>query len=198
MTSGGLAAVSSSAFAALYSAFGKYDVVHIHAEGPAFFAWLPKMFGKRVVVTVHGIDWQREKWQSGLGSKFIHQGEKNAAKYADEVIVLSKGVQDYFKETYDRETHFIPNGVNVNSLVSMNMWGLTPEFLDVLEHELQELPQDAVEHGLPQEERLKNLLDKVGNPYCYLDNGIIVKLNFAPRGSSTLSERIGRCFRSAS
>ena len=59
-----------------------------------------------------GIDWQREKWQSGLGSKFIHQGEKNAAKYADEVIVLSKGVQDYFKETYGRETHFIPNGVN--------------------------------------------------------------------------------------
>ena len=87
-------------------------MVHIHAEGPAFFAWLPKMFGKRVVVTVHGIDWQREKWQSGLGSKFIHQGEKNAAKYADEVIVLSKGVQGYFKETYGRETHFIPNGVN--------------------------------------------------------------------------------------
>ena len=29
------------------------------------------------------------------------------------------------------------------------------------QHELQELPQDAVEHGLPQEERLKNLLDKV-------------------------------------
>ena len=107
LTSGGLAAVSSSAFAALYSAFGKYDVVHIHAEGPAFFAWLPKMFGKRVVVTVHGIDWQREKWQSGLGSKFIHQGEKNAAKYADEVIVLSKGVQDYFKETYGRKTHFM-------------------------------------------------------------------------------------------
>ena len=87
-------------------------MVHIHAEGPAFFCWLPKLFGKRVVVTIHGIDWQREKWQSGLGSKFIHQGEKNAAKYADEVIVLSKGVQDYFKETYGRETHFIPNGVN--------------------------------------------------------------------------------------
>ena len=57
---------------------------------------------KKVVqdLTSGGIDWQREKWQSGLGSKFIHQGEKNAAKYADEVIVLSKGVQDYFKETY--------------------------------------------------------------------------------------------------
>ena len=63
-------------------------------------------------LTSAGIDWQREKWQSGLGSKFIHQGEKNAVKYADEVIVLSKGVQDYFKETYGRKTHFIPNGVN--------------------------------------------------------------------------------------
>lgn len=108
----GLAAVSSSAFAALYSALGKYDVIHIHAEGPAFFAWLPKMFGKRVVVTVHGIDCQREKWKSGFGSKFIRQGEKNAVKYADEIIVLSKGVQDYFKKVYGRETNFIPNGVN--------------------------------------------------------------------------------------
>lgn len=62
----GLAAVSSSFFAALCCAFGRYDVVHIHAEGPAFFAWLPKLFGKKVVVTIHGIDWQREKWKNGL------------------------------------------------------------------------------------------------------------------------------------
>ena len=108
----GLAAVSSSFFAALYSAFGRYDVVHIHAEGPAFFCWLPKLFGKRVVITVHGLDWAREKWKSGFGSKFIRQGEKNAVKYADEIIVLSKGVQKYFLETYGRKTHFIPNGVN--------------------------------------------------------------------------------------
>lgn len=50
----GLAAVTSALFAALCSAFGKFDVVHIHAEGPAFFAWLPKLFGKRVIVTIHG------------------------------------------------------------------------------------------------------------------------------------------------
>lgn len=121
LTSGGLAAVRASAFAALYSAFGKYDVVHIHAEGPAFFSWLPKMFGKRVVVTIHGDDWQREKWQSGFGSKFIRQGEKNAVKYADEIIVLSKGVQDYFKETYGRKTHFIPNGVNRPQIRKANL-----------------------------------------------------------------------------
>ena len=108
----GLAAVSSSFFAALYSAFGKYDVVHIHAEGPAFFSWIPKLFGKRVVVTIHGLDWAREKWCGSVASKFIRGGERNAVKYADEIIVLSKGVQKYFMDTYGRETHFIPNGVN--------------------------------------------------------------------------------------
>ena len=127
----GLAAVSSSFFAALCSAFGGYDIVHIHAEGPAFFAWIPKMFGKRVIVTIHGIDWQREKWKSGFGSKFIRQGEKNAVKYADEIIVLSKGVQDYFRNTYNRKTHFIPNGVNRPSIVDADYisskYGLTKD-----------------------------------------------------------------------
>lgn len=127
----GLAAVSSSFFAALYSALGKYDVVHIHAEGPAFFAWLPKLFRKRVIVTIHGIDWQREKWKSGFGSKFIRQGEKNAVKYADEIIVLSKGVQEYFKNTYGRETRFIPNGVNRPTIKEANLitdkFGLTKD-----------------------------------------------------------------------
>lgn len=123
----GLAAVSSSFFASLISAIGKYDVVHIHAEGPAFFSCLPKLFGKRVIVTIHGLDWQREKWKSGFGSKFIHQGEKNAVKYADEIIVLSKGVQDYFKNEYNRDTHFIPNGVNKPKIVEaqeIKKWGL--------------------------------------------------------------------------
>ena len=91
--------------------------------GLIFFAPFSNLFVKKVVqdLTSGGIDWQREKWQSGLGSKFIHQGEKNAAKYADEVIVLSKGVQDYFKETYGRETHFIPNGVNRPQIREANL-----------------------------------------------------------------------------
>lgn len=117
----GLAAVSSSFFAAIYSTFGKYDVVHIHAEGPAFFCWLPKLFGKKVVVTIHGIDWQREKWKVGFGAKFIRQGEKNAIKYADEIIVLSKRVEDYFRNTYGRKTYFIPNGVNRPEIREANL-----------------------------------------------------------------------------
>ncbi len=107
----GLAAVSSAFFATLAASFGRYDTVHIHAEGPAFMCWLPKLFRKRVIVTVHGLDHQRAKWGK-FASKFIMMGEKNAVRYADKIIVLSKGVQEYFDKTYGRKTVFIPNGVN--------------------------------------------------------------------------------------
>lgn len=107
----GLAAMTSSFFGAICTAFGKYDVVHFHAEGPCAMLWLPKIFGKRCVATIHGIDWKRAKW-GGFASKYIKFGEKIAAKYADEIIVLSEGVQKYFMDTYGRKTVFIPNGVN--------------------------------------------------------------------------------------
>ena len=106
----GLAAVTSSFFAALRASLSKADVVHIHAEGPAFMCWMPKLFGKHVVVTVHGLDWQREKWKNGLGSKYIYWGEKMAVRFADEIIVLSRNVQEYFWDTYRRRTSWIPNG----------------------------------------------------------------------------------------
>lgn len=117
----GLAALISSFFAALYSALGKYDVVHIHAEGPAAFCWLPRLFDKKVIVTIHGLDWQRAKWQGGFASKYIYFGEKMAVKYANEIIVLSKSVQGYFKKNYNRETWFIPNGISSAEIIEADL-----------------------------------------------------------------------------
>lgn len=123
----GLAAMTSSVSASLAAAFGPYDVVHVHAEGPAFMCWLPRLMRKKVVVTVHGLDWARAKWGK-FASLYIRTGEKNAVRFADDIIVLSAGVQDYFKKTYGRETKFIPNGVNRPEIREANVitekWGL--------------------------------------------------------------------------
>ncbi len=107
----GIDALIYSFLASIRALFGKYDVLHYHAEGSCGMLWLPHLFRKRIVVTIHGLDWQRSKW-GGFASKYIKFGEKLAVKYADEIIVLSKGVQKYFKDTYNRDTNFIPNGVN--------------------------------------------------------------------------------------
>lgn len=107
----GIAAVTSSFFGTIYCAFGKYDVVHFHAEGPCAMLWLPKLLGKRCIVTVHGLDHQRAKW--GIFARtYIMLGEKCASRFADEIIVLNEENQRYFKETYGRSVKFIPNGVN--------------------------------------------------------------------------------------
>ncbi|OJF76379.1 MAG: glycosyl transferase family 1 [Treponema sp. CETP13] len=115
----GLAAMSSSFFASIKAALGPYDVVHVHAEGPCAMLWILKLRNKKCIVTIHGLDWARSKW-GGFATKYIKFGEKCAVKYADSIIVLSKNVQNYFKDTYNRETVFIPNGVTKPILVKAN------------------------------------------------------------------------------
>ncbi len=107
----GFAAATASFFGALIAAFGRYDVVHFHAEGPCAAMWIPKLFGKRCIATIHGLDHRRQKW-GRFASHYIMRGERRAVKYADEIIVLSQNAKEYFKDTYGRDTVLIPNGVN--------------------------------------------------------------------------------------
>lgn len=116
----GLAAMTSSLSAAWKVIWSKADVVHVHAEGPAAMCWLLKLRKKRIIVTIHGLDWQRAKW-GGFATKYIKWGEKQAVRYADQIIVLSRGVQDYFQKEYGRKTVFIPNGVNRPEIKSPDM-----------------------------------------------------------------------------
>ena len=107
----GASAMVASFTAAISAAFSRYDIVHFHAEGPCAAMWIPKMFGKHCVATVHGLDWQREKWGKGFASKYIKFGERVMVKCADEIIVLSESARKYFKDTYNRETVLIHNGI---------------------------------------------------------------------------------------
>lgn len=126
---GKLNAIVYTVLATIRSLFGKYDVYHFHAEGPCAMLWLPKLFHKHIIVTIHGLDWQRAKW-GAFASKVLLRGEKNAVKYADEIIVLSDNVRQYFKDTYGRDVHFIPNGIDkpesVKARDMVTKWGIKP------------------------------------------------------------------------
>ena len=113
----GLAAVTSSFFATMKAVFKRYDCIHYHAEGPCVMLLIPRIFKIRTVATIHGLDWQRSKW-GGFATWYLKLGEKIAAKYADEVIVLSENVRKYFLETYNRETKFISNGIEKPEILS--------------------------------------------------------------------------------
>lgn len=106
-----LNAIVYSILATIRALFGGYDVIHFHAEGPCAMIWLPKLFRIHCIATIHGLDWQRAKW-GNFASGFLKFGEKMAVKYADEVIVLSDNMKQYFKQEYDRKTVYIPNGIS--------------------------------------------------------------------------------------
>jgi glycosyltransferase involved in cell wall biosynthesis len=106
----GADALLSSALGAIASSGTAYDIIHFHAIGPALFSWLPKIAttAKKVVVTCHGLDWQRAKW-SKASSYLLRLGERAAVRFADGLIVVSEELRSYFKQTYNRETIYIPN-----------------------------------------------------------------------------------------
>jgi glycosyltransferase involved in cell wall biosynthesis len=101
--------VSASTFDAL---FRDYDVVHFHALGPSVFSGFPRLRGAATVVTVHGLDWQREKW-GRMVSWLLKRCEYPAVHFPSSTVVVSHTLQRYFREHHGRETVYVPNGTSL-------------------------------------------------------------------------------------
>lgn len=96
--------------ATLHLTFEDYDIVHYHAIGPGTLAILARLAGKNSVVTVHGLDWQREKW--GKKAKlFLQFGEKASVYFPYSTIAVSKFLKQYLEEKYHRPVTYIPSAV---------------------------------------------------------------------------------------
>lgn len=105
-----------------------YDVVHFHATGPSLLSWAPRLTGRKVAVTVHGLDYRRAKW-GGLASLVLRAGAWTSARCPDATIVVSRELQEHYLRTYHRKTVRIPNGVNPperRALDRLRRFGLEP------------------------------------------------------------------------
>jgi glycosyltransferase involved in cell wall biosynthesis len=85
------------------------DVVHYHALGPALFSFIPRLAGKKTVVTVQGLDWQRKKW-GRIASAVLRLGERAAVSLPTHTMVVSQTLKKYYREGYGAETSYVPNG----------------------------------------------------------------------------------------
>ena len=107
----GLDALLTSALAAIVASTKQYDIIHFHALGPSLFSWVPRLLSSRskVVVTCHGLDWQRAKWGK-ISSFLIRLGERVAMRCAHHVITVAEDLKPYFKHIYNRAVIYIGNG----------------------------------------------------------------------------------------
>lgn len=105
-------AIVHSFLSVMHAAFTRPDVVHIHAIGPNLVAGLARLFGLKVVMTHHGPDYKRMKW-NGLAKFFLKTGEWMGVKFTNKVIVISEEIKEHVADTYSRtDCILIPNGVD--------------------------------------------------------------------------------------
>ena len=94
----------------IHALFTGADIVHYHCLGPSFFSFIPWIFGKKVVTTIHRLDWATEKW-GRVAKLFLKAGEYIASKIPHKTIVVSKDLQKYMKSKYRTDTVHISHGI---------------------------------------------------------------------------------------
>jgi glycosyltransferase involved in cell wall biosynthesis len=95
--------------ASMHVLFQPFDIVHYHALGPSLFSFLPRLAGKKTVVTVQGLDWQRRKWNR-FAAWVLRLGERAAIRLPQRTMVVSRTLQSYYRQRFGADTLYIPNG----------------------------------------------------------------------------------------
>lgn len=87
------------------------DVISFRASGSCCMIPLARLFGIRVVASLHGIDSLRDKWGK-FASWYLRLGERAAAKSANVCLVLSRNMKEYIDNKYSVNTVLFANGVD--------------------------------------------------------------------------------------
>ena len=87
-----------------------YDTLLILGVSGCIFLPVFKLFcRKRIIVNIDGLEYRRAKWKSWV-KRFLKLSERAAIRFADIVITDNKGIQDYVKEEYGKESTLIAYG----------------------------------------------------------------------------------------
>jgi glycosyltransferase involved in cell wall biosynthesis len=89
-----------------------FDVVHYYTLGPSLFSFIPRIFGKKTVVSVQGLDWQRKKW-SRFARYALKLCEWTSARLPNATVVVSRTLQKRYRARYAKECAYVPNGTIV-------------------------------------------------------------------------------------
>ncbi|MEM2138619.1 MAG: glycosyltransferase family 4 protein, partial [Candidatus Woesearchaeota archaeon] len=103
----------------LNALFSNYDIVHYHAMGNAIFSFMPRLTRKKTILTLHGLDYEREKWGS-LAKKFLKLNEKLSLKFPNAIVSVSENIKEHYWDRYKKDIYYIPNGVNFYKKLELN------------------------------------------------------------------------------
>lgn len=112
----------------IHACFSRYDIVSYHTLGPSMFAFIPRLFGKKTVVTVQGLDWKRGKWE-GITRTVLKFCEWTSARLPDKTIVVSRTLLEHYRRQHSSQCVYVPNGTQIRqrrSAGELRKLGLKP------------------------------------------------------------------------
>lgn len=78
-------------------------------SGCIFLPKIRRKFKGKIITNIDGLEWKRDKWNP-LAKWLLHYSERQAVKYSDVIIGDNKGITDYVKEAYNKESVLIAYG----------------------------------------------------------------------------------------
>lgn len=140
------------------------DCIHIHAIGPGLLSPLARLLGLKVVMTHHGSDYDRDKW-NWFAKSLLRFGEWLSVKFANEVLVVGKSLTERLRQQYPRKADsisFIPNGIKVDTYIDeefnqkklLNSLGVEPKKYILFVGRL--VPEKGVQDLINAYKQLKN------------------------------------------
>src|SRR5919202_2087720 len=112
--------------ASLHALAQPYDVCLYFIVGNSPLSWIPRLTGKRTIINVDGLDWQRKKWPAPA-KKYLQLCDRLATFLPNALVTDSKVVQRYYKERYGFDALHIAYGSEVEPLPpgeTLRSWGL--------------------------------------------------------------------------
>jgi len=98
----------------IHASFSKNKILLLLGVSPGLLLWLPRLMGKRIVINVDGIEWQRPKWSKFIAF-FLRLSEAFASIFSDTIIADSKNIANYIIKKYKKIPVYIPYGADFNS-----------------------------------------------------------------------------------
>lgn len=92
----------------------KFDVYHYNAWPPFLSSWIPRLFGKKVILQGHGLEWKRTKY-SPFQQKVMKLMECLTAHLSTNLTMVSQEQTDYFYKHYHKDCVTIPTAINLPS-----------------------------------------------------------------------------------
>jgi len=90
-----------------------FDIIHFHSVPPAIFCGIPRLFGKKTIVQVHGVGWTDVTW--GRFVRFLMKAfEYPAVYWSNAFATVSEPAVEYFRNTYKVDVKYVPSTTRFN------------------------------------------------------------------------------------